>query len=102
MSDRPNFAECRDEHPADRWARWSGGIVSVSGESITVDRQELGHLVEERDLLLAACEALPTFSTDDADAADYKDHASGFADAMRLARVALAKATESRSPADAS
>ena len=58
MSDRPNFAECRDEHPADRWARRNCGIVSVSGENITVDRQELGNLVDERDLLLDRLQAV--------------------------------------------
>ena len=58
MNDRPNFAECRDEHPADRWARRNCGIVSVSGENITVDRQELGDLVDERNLFLDRLQAM--------------------------------------------
>lgn len=42
--------------------------------------------------LLAACKALPDFDTDNADACDYKDNASKFATAMRLARAAITKA----------
>lgn len=42
--------------------------------------------------LLAACEAMPDFDIDSPDAADFKDHASEFMEAMRLARDAIAQA----------
>jgi hypothetical protein len=41
--------------------------------------------------LLAACEALPDFDIDSPDAADFKDNACAFMQAMLLARAAIAK-----------
>jgi len=50
-----NLAECRDDHPADRWARQNCGMFSLCGDSITVDRLELGNLVRECELLRDRC-----------------------------------------------
>ncbi len=53
---------------------------------------EIARLKASNAELLAACEALPDFDTDNADAADYKDNAGAFARAMELAKAAIAKA----------
>ena len=64
------------------------GYVFALGESSLDDANLLTAAPE----LLAACEAMPDFDIESPDAADFKDHASEFVRAMKLSRIAIAKA----------